>query len=149
MNRDFNKNRSDKYQHAILETPRAPENLTEFSDTKGLTGRLNNIKQSEEVYKLQEKLKAARWRIIRTMLTNRQCEVIELYADGYTQTEIAGMLNVNQSSITKSIHGNCDYRNGKRIYGGAKKKLRRIAEQDEEIQSILKQIAEIQSEIGY
>jgi transcriptional regulator len=91
---------------------------------------------------------AAFWRIIRTKLTPRQCEVIELYAQGLTQTEIAKRLNVNQSSITKSINGNCDYRNGKKIYGGAKKKLRRIAAQDPEIQEILRQMGDIQSEIA-
>jgi len=95
---------------------------------------------------LKEQLNAAFWRIIRTRLTSRQCQVIELYAQGLTQTEIAKKLNVNQSSITKSINGNCDYRNGKKIYGGAKKKLKRIAAQDGEIQDILHRMGEIQSE---
>lgn len=104
---------------------------------------------NEDLLDLKEQLVAAFWRIIRTKLTPRQCEVIELYAQGFTQTEIAKKLNVNQSSITKSINGNCDYRNGKKIYGGAKKKLRRIAAQDPEIQSILAQMGEIQSEMDY
>jgi len=149
MDRDFTKNRSDKYQHVLLESPCEPGMLTEFSDARGIGGMLNYAKYNEELYELQDQLKAAFWRIIKTKLTKRQCEVIQLYADGYTQTEIAKILNVNQSSITKSINGNCDYRNGKRIYGGAKKKLRRIAARDEEIQSILKRIAEIQSELPY
>ena len=66
-----------------------------------------------------------------------------------TQIEIAKRLNVNQSSITKSINGNCDYRNGKKIYGGAKKKLRRIANSDAEVQNILDKIADIQNEMVY
>ena len=110
---------------------------------------LNDSDYSEDLLDLKAQLMAAFWRIIKTKLTPRQCEVIELYAQGLTQTEIAKRLNVNQSSITKSINGNCDYRNGKKIYGGAKKKLRRIAASDPEIQSILVQMGDIQSEMDY
>jgi predicted transcriptional regulator len=69
--------------------------------------------------------------------------VIRLYADGYTQMEIAKMLDVNQSSITKSLNGNVDYKNGKKVYGGARKKIRKIIESDEKIKSLLKQMNEI------
>lgn len=144
IDRDFAKNRSDRYQYVLVESPCSPDMLTEFSDAKGIAGILNSGNYSEELLDLKEQLVAAFWRIIRTKLTPRQCEVIELYAQGLTQTEIAKKLNVNQSSITKSINGNCDYRNGKKIYGGAKKKLRRIAAQDPEIQEILKKMAELQ-----
>lgn len=144
--RDFKKNRSDRYQYILVEAPCSPEQLTEFSDAQSIGGRLNNQNYNEELYDLQDRLKDAFWRIIYTQLTSRQREVLRLYADGYTQIEIAKKLHVNQSSITKSINGNCDYRNGKRIYGGAKKKLKRIASKDLEIQTILKRIAEIQDD---
>jgi len=149
IDRDFTKNRSDRYQHVLVESSCSPDMLTEFSDARGITGVLNCGDYNEELLDLKEQLVAAFWRIIRTKLTPRQCEVIELYAQGLTQTEIAKRLNVNQSSITKSINGNCDYRNGKKIYGGAKKKLRRIAAQDPEIQEILRQMGDLQSEIAY
>ena len=45
------------------------------------------------------------------------------------------------------MHGNCDYKNGKKIYGGSEKKLRKIAEKDEEIQNLLKRKAELLAEI--
>ena len=144
IDRDFTKNRSDRYQHVLVESSCSPDMLTEFSDARGITGVLNSGFYNEELLDLKEQLVAAFWRIIKTKLTPRQCEVIELYAQGLTQTEIAKKLNVNQSSITKSINGNCDYRNGKKIYGGAKKKLRRIAAQDPEIQEIIQQMSEIQ-----
>ena len=147
IDRDFTKNRSDKYQHILLESPCAPDMITEFSDCRGLGACLNSEVYGEELYQLREKLKMAFWRLIDTKLTPRQKQVIRLYADGYTQTEIANILGVNQSSITKSINGNCDYRNGRRIYGGAKKKLRKMARTDPEIQSIFNKIAEIQSEM--
>ena len=147
--RDFKKNRSDRYQWVLVEAPCSPEMLTEFSDAQSLGGKLNHIAYNEELYDLQDRLKDAFWRIINTQLTQRQREVLRLYADGYTQIEIAKKLKVNQSSITKSINGNCDYRNGKKIYGGAKKKLKRIASKDLEIQSILKRILEIQDDGKY
>ncbi|HVI40222.1 MAG TPA: LuxR C-terminal-related transcriptional regulator [Anaerovoracaceae bacterium] len=147
--RDFKKNRSDRYQWVLVEAPCSPEMLTEFSDAQSIGGKLNHYIYNEELYDLQERLKDAFWRIIDTQLTQRQREVLRLYADGYTQIEIAKKLKVNQSSITKSINGNCDYRNGKKIYGGAKKKLKRIASKDPEIQAILKRIAEIQDDGRY
>ncbi len=147
--RDFTKNRSDKYQHILLELLCDPSLLVEISEARGMSGILNSSIYNEELYDLKDKLNSAFWRIIRAELTDRQCEVIELYADGYTQTEIAKKLGVNQSSITKSINGNCDYKNGKRVYGGAKKKLRKIADTDPEIQDLLYRIAEIYSEFTF
>jgi len=60
--------------------------------------------------------------------------------------EIAKMLDVNQSSITKSLNGNVDYKNGKKIYGGAKKKLNKIIQNDIKIKDILKRIQELRDE---
>lgn len=147
IDRDFTKNRSDKYQHVLVESSCSPDVLTEFSDARGITGIINMSEYNEELFELKVKLKAALWRIIDESLTPRQRQVIRLYAQGLTQIEIAKQLNVNQSSITKSINGNCDYRNGKKIYGGAKKKLRRIADSDVEVQDILARIAEIHNEM--
>lgn len=149
IDRDFTKNRSDKYQHVLVEAPCSPDMLAEFSDARGIAGMINNATYDEKLFDLKDELRAELWRIIRTKLTKRQCEVIELYAQGMTQIEIAKKLKVNQSSITKSINGNCDYRNGKKVYGGAKKKLRRLAAQNPVIQEILTQMHELQSEMAY
>lgn len=147
--RDFTRNRSDKYQHFLLESSCDPHVLVEFSESRGIYAALNHSSYIEELHELRDQLRAAYWRLIMEKLTDRQSQVIKLYADGYTQTEIAKMLGVNQSSITKSINGNCDYRSGKRVYGGAKKKLRKLAAQDEEIQAIYARITEIHSELYY
>ena len=146
IDRDFTKNRSDKYQHLLVESSCAPDILTEFSDSRGISGAIDVLKNKEDFLILKDRLRGALWRIIDTSLTDRQREVIRLYAQGKTQIEIANMLGVNQSSITKSIHGNCDYRNGKKIYGGAKKKLNRVADSDPEIQSILYEMHELQND---
>ena len=58
--------------------------------------------------------------------------------------EIAKILKVNQSSITKSLN-NVDYKNGKRVYGGARKKIRKIIELDDRIRDILLRINEVRS----
>lgn len=142
---DRTKNRSDRYQWALVETPCSPEMLVEVADSEGINAALNPFGYNEELLELKEQLRQAFWRMVNTKLTKRQREVIILYCDGYTQTEIANHLNVNQSSITKSINGNCDYKNGRRSYGGSKKKIAKIASSDPEIAEILAKIADLTS----
>lgn len=138
-------NRSNGYQHLFAEQPYSNEMMAEFSEAQGLVENYNP-EDREKLLDLREELRVEFWRLAKENLTERQFQVIELLAKGFTQIEIAKQLNVNQSSITKSVNGNCDYRNGKKIYGGAKKKLRRLADQDEDIQSIIVQIAEIHAQ---
>lgn len=139
---DRTKNRSDRYQYVLVESPCSPEMLAEISDNEGSDVLLSD-NDKEKLDELRDELKKEFWRLVDEELTDRQKEVIKLYAQGYTQIEIAEKLNVNQSSITKSMHGNCDYRNGKKIYGGAHKKLRRLAAKDEKIVAIIKQISDL------
>lgn len=146
---DRSGNRSNSYQWILLECPCSPDMLAEVADSDGVGSQLNPWKYNEELLDLQDDLKQEMWRLIDTRLTERQKEVIHLWAQGFTQTEIAKKLNVNQSSITKSINGNTDYsggKTGKKVYGGARKKLQKLAAQDEKIQSILKRIAELSDE---
>jgi DNA-binding CsgD family transcriptional regulator len=138
-------NRSNGYQHLFAEQPYSNEMMAEFSEAQGLVENYNP-EDREQLLVLREQLRGEFWRLAKENLTGRQFQVIELLAKGYTQIEIAKQLNVNQSSITKSVNGNCDYRNGRKIYGGAKKKLRRLADRDPKIQDIIIQIAEIHSQ---
>lgn len=141
---DRTKNRSDRYQWVLIESPCSPEMLTEFSDSNDIVGQLNPFAYNEEELELKDKLKECFWRLVNTKLTERQREVITLYCQKYTQTEIAKKLNVNQSSITKSINGNSDYRkNEKKTYGGTIKKLKKLSEQDDEIKAIISRLSEI------
>lgn len=134
------KNRSDKYQWVLLETVCSNDMLESFCNEDSISARLNPFEYNEDLMELEEQLKKEFWRVVDTLLTPRQREVIRLYADGYTQMEIAKMLNVNQSSITKSLNGNVDYKNGKKIYGGARKKIRKIIENDDRIKEILSEM---------
>ncbi len=144
---DRTKNRSDSYQHVLLESPCYPEMMMEMCESESIGAQLNPFGYNDELVELKEKLKAEFWRVVDSELTDRQKEVLHLYAEGLTQTEIAKCLGVNQSSITKSINGNTDYRNGKRVYGGARKKIKKIIDKDQEIQRILGRIAEIADDV--
>ena len=141
------KNRSDKYQWVLLETVCSNDMMEAFCNEDSIYNRLTGgFVYDERMLELEDRLKKEFWRVVDTLLTPRQREVIRLYADGYTQMEIAKMLNVNQSSITKSLNGNVDYKNGKKIYGGARKKIRKIIENDEAIKGILAEMSELRDE---
>ena len=137
-------NRSNGYQHLFAEQPYSNEMMAEFSEAQGLVENYNP-EDREQLLVLREELRLAFWALAKEHLTARQYQVIELLAQGFTQIEIAKKLHVNQSSITKSVNGNCDYSNGRKIYGGARKKLRRLSDKDPKIQEIIVQIAEIHS----
>jgi DNA-binding CsgD family transcriptional regulator len=139
-------NRSDRYQWVLLETVCSNDMMEAFCNEDSIYNRLNPNHYDEILMDLEDQLKKEFWRVVDTLLTPRQKEVIRLYADGYTQMEIAKMLNVNQSSITKSLNGNVDYKNGKRVYGGARKKIKKIIENDDKIKEILTKIAECREE---
>lgn len=141
-------NRSDKYQTILLEICFPHELLDIFSNDDSISRKLNPFSYNDEIAELEESLKVELWRIIKDNLTPRQKEVVELYASGKTQMEIAKILGVNQSSITKCINGNVDYKNrdekGKPIlYGGISQKLRKIAKEDPQLNAIISKIREL------
>ncbi len=139
---DRTKNRSDKYQQLFAEVPHSSEMIAEQADSSGMVEDIP-LHMIEEYHDLKDNLREEFWRVVDENLTPRQASVLKLWCQGYTQIEIAKKLNVNQSSITKSINGNCDYRNSKKIYGGSMKRLRLLARKDEKIHEILLQINDL------
>ncbi len=147
MNHNKRQNRSDKYQYILLETACSNDMMEAFCNEESIYSRLTGgFVYDERMLELEDRLKEEFWRVVDTLLTPRRREVIRLYAEGKTQMEIAKLLNVNQSSITKSLNGNVDYKNGKKVYGGAKKKINKIIQSDEKIIEILREMAEIRDE---
>lgn len=136
-------NRSDRYQYLYAEVSFTYEMMGIFSNEDSISKKLNPFKYNEEILDLEDQLKKEFWRVVESSLTDRQKDVIKLYAQGLTQMEIAKKLKVNQSSITKSIHGNIDYKGNKRCYGGSQRKLKKIIEEDSKIQEILRKINEL------
>jgi hypothetical protein len=84
---DRSKNRSSGYQHVLVESPTSPEMLAEVADTDGIMALMSNGAYNEELLELKEQLRKAFWRLVDTKLTDRQKEVVHLYAQGLTQTE--------------------------------------------------------------
>jgi predicted DNA-binding protein YlxM (UPF0122 family) len=157
MTKEKRSNRSDHYQHLLVETAWPNEMLESFSNEESVYKRLNPFSYNDKIAELEDELKREFWRIVNEHLTERQRQVVRYYADGYTQQEIAGKLQVNQSSITKSLNGNVDYKhvstdkNGgmkktKKIYGGIKKRIRKLIEQDVKIREILQKISDLRDE---
>jgi predicted DNA-binding protein YlxM (UPF0122 family) len=143
MNRD--QTRSFHYQYLIVESVCSNEMMESFPNEESISKRLDPFGYNEDLLELEDQLKVEFWRIVGT-LTPRQQEVIKSYASGNTQMEIAKSLNVNQSSITKTLYGNVDYKNGKKTYGGAKKKMQKIIETDDKIKDILNKIQKCREE---
>lgn len=147
-------NRSNAYQHLFGEVLTGMDLLESFSDASSMYKRLNPFEYNERIAELEDQLKIEFWRVVDENLTKRQKEVIELVSvKKMTQQEAAKMLGVNQSSITKSLHGNVDYskrdknNNIKRIsYGGSVKKLKLVIQNDEKIKYILQQISDLREE---
>lgn len=139
-------NRSARYQHLILETTCASELMEAFSNKESIEFKLDPFKHNERIMDLQDELKKEFWAVVEECLTDRQKQVIKLVCQEKTQMEIAKILGVNQSSITKSLHGNVDYKNGRKIYGGASRKIIKHLETNTKVQEILKEINELREE---
>jgi RNA polymerase sigma factor (sigma-70 family) len=140
---DRDKNRSDSYQPYLLETSVCPHIMGDLSLAQGMMYKLQPFGYNEELLDLKEELKKRVWELIEFGLTKRQKEVIKLYVQNKTQNEIAKELGINQTSVHKVIKGNIDYKNQKKRYGGAIKKISKLCKSDEKIQEILKKIQEI------
>jgi predicted transcriptional regulator len=145
MTGEKRKNRSDVYQYSLLEIAFSHEMLDVFSNNDSIADRLNPFQYNEDLLDLEDELKVEFWRIVEDCLTPRQKQVIRLHADGYTQMEIAKILNVNQSSITKSLHGNVDYKGDRVVYGGSSKRLKKIIGTDTKIKDILERMSSLRA----
>lgn len=150
MANSYNKRnpRSQAYQYLILETVCSNEMMETFPNEDSIYNRLNPFDYNEEMIELEDQLRVEFWRVVNTLLTDRQRDVIKLRSDGLTQMEVAKKLGVNQSSVAKNLKGNSSYTEGlpRKSYGGSTRKLRKIIETDEKIQEILAKIAKLREE---
>lgn len=108
---DRTKNRSDKYQSFYCELLFSNDMMADFSENAGLAASFNDEERAilkEELLDLKEQLRTEFWRLVDEELTERQRSVMKLYAEGYTQCEIARKLSVNQcfSSDTEVLTDN-------------------------------------------
>ena len=139
------KNKSDSYQYKIVEIAVDPAILNDFPFFEGLGYQLNVARYSERFYELRQELMIEVLRIIKINLTRRQCEVVTLRLEGKTQIQIADELGIHQTTVHKLLMGNIDYTNGKKRYGGAIKKLKKMCAKDDKVLEILEEMEELRS----
>lgn len=140
-------NRSNSYQSVLLEIPSNPHILSDLSTAQGLIFKIERYEAYEKIMDLKEKLKVKVFEIMEVGLTKRQLEVVTLWLSGRTQNEIAKVLGINQTSVHKVIKGNIDYKNGKKRYGGALKKITKLCMADEDIQELLLELQDLYESI--
>ena len=141
-------NRSNLYQHLYNEICVDGDILSSFQNEESLLKRLNPFEYNEDIFVLEEQLRIEFWRLVEDNLNDRQKDILKGLAAGKTQTEIAKLLSINQSSVVKNFGSNNKIdKNGKPIYsGGSKSKLRNLIDKDPVIQDILTKIAAIRDE---
>ncbi len=140
-------NRSTQYEYLFHETTCSDEFLAAFSNTDSIGNILNPFNYNEDVLNLQEEIRQEFWKLAKKVCTKKQFMILSYVKEGKTQQEIADILNVNQSSITKSIHGNRTYyEQDQKSYGGTIKKLKKCIDESEVFQELFRKIAELEEE---
>ncbi len=138
--------RSDKYQWQILELTYPSEtwqSLDQMQSLRAYQERIDTLRyQMEALINLDGYLWKEMWVMIDTQCTPHQSKIAHLTYEGKTQMEIAAILDVCQSSVHKSLHGNLDYRvsgQAKR-YGGLAHKLGKLIPFSGEVHRVMKQM---------
>ena len=137
------KRKSKSYQYKIVEVSFDQVHLNNFPNERGMGQILEEQQISDKIQDLRDELLAATYDIIfGENLTEHQKTVLLLRLEGRTQNEIAEHLGITQSAVHKALHGNIDYKNDKKRYGGVYKKIKKICMKDDRVQEILIQIEE-------
>ena len=147
--------RADKYQWIYRESSFDPCNkdFVGFLESSGI----EDAQYSQHFYELEDQLIELIKKKMSEVLTIHQKEILELtFFVGCDQKEIGKMLNINQSSICKSLLGTPVWRvpentpesflNKKgirvRFYGGSLRKMRSACLKDVEICRLLSEMRE-------
>lgn len=138
--------KSDSIQYKYREISVDPIIVNSFANEDKIN--FTPFRQSDDLADLVQELSDKIRVLIDTKLTPRQKQVIyKSYYDQMTQTDIAKELGLCQPTIHKIIHGNLDYSQGGKRYGGAIKKLKKLCGTDPEIVAIMTKIDKIKQEI--
>jgi DNA-binding MarR family transcriptional regulator len=135
--------KSKKYQHKIVEVRFDQSYLNNFPEERGMGNILEENSPSEEMVAFRKELLDELYNIIHSSsLTDHQRKVLLMRVEGKTQNHIAQHLGITQSAVHKALHGNIDYKNDKKRYGGVYKKLKKQCAANPKIQDILRRIEE-------
>lgn len=133
--------KSDSYQYRIVEIPLEPHKLHNFANESGINQHMTDMIFDEEILELRQDLLEEIYNIINSgSLTAHQKKVLTMCLSGATQNEIADKLGITQSAVHKAMHGNIDYKNNKKRYGGIIKKLQKLSKNNVKIKILLDRI---------
>lgn len=139
-------NKSKLYQHKIVEISFDQSKLNNFPASRGIGQMLAANETDERIQELREELLEEIYGIIHgNYLTDHQKKILMMRLVGKTQNEIAEHLGITQSAVHKALHGNIDYKNDKKRYGGIIKKLKKICSNNAKIQRILLGIEKVKN----
>lgn len=139
--------KSKSYQYKIVEVSFDSSKLNNFSNENGIGNVLETNALDDRVIDLREELLSEIYDIINgDYLTEHQKKILFMRLMGKTQNEIAEHLGITQSAVHKAMHGNIDYRNQKKRYGGIVKKLQKLCKNNERVIEILSKISDIKKE---
>lgn len=130
--------RSEHYQHVIMEFTLPEVVWNSFSAPDEACLPMSD-ELKEELLALDDRLRVWLLHIIDTLLTDHQKKVITLIGQGKTQMEVAEELGITQPTITKTLHGNQDIKQGK-FYGGVTKKITTLVRCSDAIKPAMKKI---------
>jgi len=135
--------KSKKYQYKIVEVKFDQTYLNNFPEERGMGHILEESSPSEEMVLMRKELADELYNMIHSnSLTDHQRTVLLMRVEGQTQNAIAQHLGITQSAVHKALHGNIDYKNDKKRYGGVYKKLKKQCAVNPKIKEILKRIDE-------
>tara|TARA_B100000700_G_scaffold275821_1_gene321917 strand:- start:689 stop:1150 length:462 start_codon:yes stop_codon:yes gene_type:complete len=136
--------KSKSYQYKIVEISFESMKLNNFSTDRGISQVLMNNSCDERIADLKEELLDEIYDIVNgEYLTEHQKKILFMRLMGKTQNDIADHLGITQSAVHKAMHGNIDYKNQKKRYGGIIKKLQKICKNHKRVNEILEEIAKI------
>jgi DNA-directed RNA polymerase specialized sigma subunit len=132
------------YQYKIVEISFEAAKLNNFSNERGIGAILAENASDDRVSELKEDLLDEVYDIVNgNSLTEHQKRILFMRLMGKTQNEIADHLGITQSAVHKAMHGNIDYKNQKKRYGGIIKKLQKICSHNQKVSNILNEIFKI------
>ena len=138
------KRKSKSYQYKIVEISFESLKLNNFSTDRGMSQVLMDNSCDERITDLKEELLDEIYDIVNgAYLTEHQKKILFMRLMGKTQNDIAEHLGITQSAVHKAMHGNIDYKNQKKRYGGIIKKLQKICKNHDRVNEILAEIAKI------
>lgn len=136
--------KSKSYQYKIVEISFESLKLNNFSTDRGISQVLMANSCDERISDLKEELLDEIYDIVNgDYLTEHQKKILFMRLMGKTQNDIAEHLGITQSAVHKAMHGNIDYKNQKKRYGGIIKKLQKICKNHDRVNGILAEIAKI------